>query len=303
MPEWSEIEVTGRTVEGAVEVALTELGIDSVDAVEVEVVQEPQRGFLGMGGRDAIVKVRPKPAKSRKRRRRRSHGKGKGEGPDQKGDDRKPEPGRRPQKDEKERSRGAGERKGSSTRGDAGSKPRGAGQAARGSAPRSGEGKRNDREEPGVTADINEQAQVVEDFLRGLVDAFGFEGEVRVRVEDDVILADVEGPETEALVGEKGSVMQAVLELARTVVQRKTQESARIRLDVAGYGERRREALRIYAGRLAERVLEEGGEIMLEPMNAADRKTVHDRVAEIDGVRTFSEGEEPRRSVVIATDQ
>ena len=154
-----------------------------------------------------------------------------------------------------------------------------------------------------MTADINEQAQVVEAFLGGLVDAFGFEGEVRVSVDDDVIIASIEGPETEALVGEKGAVMQAVLELTRTVVQRRTQDSARIRLDIAGYGERRREALRIYAGRLAEQILEDGGEIMLEPMNAADRKTVHDRIAEIEGVRTYSEGEEPRRSVVIAADQ
>jgi spoIIIJ-associated protein len=47
-------------------------------------------------------------------------------------------------------------------------------------------------------------------------------------------------------------------------------------------------------------VLEEGGEVMLEPMNAADRKVVHDAVADINGVRSFSEGEDPGRSVVIA---
>lgn len=151
-----------------------------------------------------------------------------------------------------------------------------------------------------MTADINEQAAVVEGFLSGLVDAFGFEGRVSTRIEDDVIYADVEGAETEALVGEKGAVLQAVLELARTVVQRKTQDGARIRLDIAGYGARRREALQIYARRLAEKIIEEGGEIMLEPMNAADRKIVHDAIAEIDGVRTYSEGDEPHRSVVIA---
>jgi spoIIIJ-associated protein len=132
-----------------------------------------------------------------------------------------------------------------------------------------------------------------------LVDAFGFEGSVTVRVEEDVILASIDGSETEALVGDKGSVMQSILELTRTVVQRKTQEGARIRVDIAGYGERRREALQIYARRLAEKVLDEGGEIMLEPMNPADRKVVHDAIAEIEGVRTFSEGEEPQRSVVI----
>ena len=86
------------------------------------------------------------------------------------------------------------------------------------------------------------------------------------------------------------------------MVHRHSQAGARLRLDIAGYAERRREALRIYARRLAEKVVAEGGEIMLEPMNPADRKVVHDTVAEIDGVRSFSEGEDPERSVVIAPD-
>lgn len=145
-----------------------------------------------------------------------------------------------------------------------------------------------------------DQAKVVAEFLEGLLDAFGLEGEVQTRVEDDIIYADINGAQTEALIGPKGSILQAMLELTRTVVQRKTQAGARLRLDIAGYGERRREALRIYAARLAEQVVEEGGEVMLEPMNPADRKVVHDVIAEIDGVRSYSEGEEPKRSVVVS---
>jgi spoIIIJ-associated protein len=97
--------------------------------------------------------------------------------------------------------------------------------------------------------------------------------------------------------------MDAVLELTRTVVQRKTFGAPRMRLDIGGYTERRREALRIYAGKLAERVLEMQGEAMLEPMNAADRKVVHDTIAGIEGVRSFSEGEDPNRAVVVAPDE
>ncbi|MDH5421397.1 MAG: single-stranded DNA-binding protein, partial [Acidimicrobiia bacterium] len=76
----------------------------------------------------------------------------------------------------------------------------------------------------------------------------------------------------------------------------------RIRLDIAGYRERRREALAIYAERLGQRVLEDGAELQLEPMNAADRKVIHDSVAEIAGIRSYSEGEEPRRFVVLGPD-
>lgn len=150
------------------------------------------------------------------------------------------------------------------------------------------------------TVSREEQAAVVAEFLEGLLDAFGLEGTVETRVEEDIIFADVIGSETEALVGSRGAILQAIHELAKTVVQRKTQESARIRLDIAGYGARRREALKIYAQRLGQQVLEEGGEIMVEPMNAAERKIIHDTISEIEGVRTYSEGEEPRRSVVIS---
>jgi spoIIIJ-associated protein len=75
-----------------------------------------------------------------------------------------------------------------------------------------------------------------------------------------------------------------------------------MRIDIAGYGERRREALKIYATKLSTQVIEDQNEVMLEPMNAADRKVLHDAIAEIDGVRSYSEGEEPRRAVVIAYD-
>ena len=158
-------------------------------------------------------------------------------------------------------------------------------------------GKKTERPEP---APIEEQAKVATAFLDGLLDAFGLEGETTSRIEDDVLYLDVVGDQTEALVGAKGAAMYSVLELTRTTVQRKTFGAPRMRIDIAGYGARRREALTIYTHRLAEQVVAERGEVMLEPMNAADRKVVHDAAGEIEGVRTHSEGEDPRRAVVIS---
>jgi spoIIIJ-associated protein len=157
--------------------------------------------------------------------------------------------------------------------------------------------KGQDREQ----ASIEEQAQVAVEFLEGLVASFGLEGAVTSRIEEDVLYLNVDG-DTEALVGSRGAIMQSVLELTRTVVQRKTYGAPRMRIDIAGYAERRREALTIYAGRLAEKVIADGGEVMLEPMNPADRKVVHDAIGAIDGVRSYSEGEDPNRSVVVAVD-
>lgn len=147
---------------------------------------------------------------------------------------------------------------------------------------------------------IEEQVPVVEEFLTGLVGAFGLEGTVAVAAEEDVIVATVDGTQTAAMVGPRGSVIEAIHELTKTVLHRKTESSARLRLDIAGYAERRREALSIYAGQLIDQVMDEGGEVMLEPMSAADRKVIHDAVAARDGVRSYSEGEAPKRYVVIA---
>ena len=74
----------------------------------------------------------------------------------------------------------------------------------------------------------------------------------------------------------------------------------RLRVDVGGYRERRREALAKFATKVAAQVVDSGEPASLEPMSAADRKVVHDAVNDIDGVQTSSEGEDPRRRVVIS---
>lgn len=280
--EW--VEVRARTVEEATDAALQELGLASPDLADIEVLEAPARGFLGMGGQDALVRVKPKQGGRRRRGRRGSsgakgsNGGGKGQPRQGGGKGRQPTPSGQP--------------------------PASGGKAAPQKRdrrpPKQAE---TPREDDRLEMSVEEQARELERFLTGLLDALGLDGEVKSRTEEGVIYVDVVGEQTEALVGPKGSVLQATLELCRTIIQRRVQAGARIRLDIAGYNERRREALRIYAQRLGERVLEDGGEIMLEPMNSAERKVVHDTIAEIDGVRSFSEGEEPRRSVVVAAEE
>jgi spoIIIJ-associated protein len=293
--EW--VEVRGPSVEKAVEAALAELGLSSPDQADVEVMQEPQRGFLGLGGQDALVRVKRKERSTRDGagRSRRTRG----------GSGSRPSGGKpveaAPHREAAAKSAGR-ELQGRNSTGRTSSRP--APTAATRPAERPKPKERpvredDDREETPVA----DQSADIRRFLEGLLSAFGLEGEVKERIEDGVIYIDVVGEQTEALVGPKGTIIQAVLELCRTIVQRKTMDGAKIRLDIAGYSERRREALRIYTNRLAEKIKAEGGEVMLEPMNAADRKVVHDTVAEIDGVRSFSEGEEPRRSVVIAAEE
>ncbi len=286
--EW--VEVQGSTVDLAVEVALKELDLRSREDATVEVIQGPKAGFLGMGGKDAIVKVSRAP---KKRRRRRSRGRS--QSPQDAGSNQtdsgqnRPDQGRSGQKKPKQSEQR--QKQNNQTK-----KSRQEKQV-----PKSDEQKPDDRSnDRPEQAPIEEQAKVAAGFITGLLEAFGLEGTVESRIEDEVLYIDVEGAQTEALVGNKGSVMQSVHELTRTVVQRKTYGAPRMRIDIAGYRARRREALKIYTAKLAAQVIEEQDEAMLEPMNAADRKVIHDAVAEIDGVRSFSEGDEPRRAVVIA---
>lgn len=140
------------------------------------------------------------------------------------------------------------------------------------------------------------------DFLEGLIDAMEIEGDVAVAIVPGGISASIEGEESGILIGRRGQTLDAIQEILRGAVQRVARARVRVALDVEGYRERRRDALEEEARKMAERALEEG-EVELEPMPAFERKIVHDVVGEIEGVTSFSEGEEPRRRVVIARDE
>lgn len=300
MVEW--VEVKGASVELAVQAGLEELEIEDAERAEVEVLQEPKLGFLGIGRQDAIVRVKPKRKGRRSRggRNRRQRkaarntnpdpsGRSKGRGKAREASGKSNRSGRAGNRKTEGKTQGPGKKSGQARKGQArgGRKAEGEVEAV------SGDGKAG--ESLGT-----QQAKVVHDFLDGLLKEFGLEGQVETGYDGHVVRADILGEQTQALIGSKASIMHAVHELTNTIVQRKTARGCRLRLDIAGYGEKRRKALSIYAGQLAEQVLDEGGEIMLEPMNAADRKVVHDAVAGIDGARSYSEGAEPRRSVVIS---
>lgn len=285
--EW--VETTGRTVAEALDAALDELGVDE-DDVEYEVMDEPRSGLLGR--RDARIRARVKPlsrAKPGERRRRETRQ-------------------RRPRT-----SAGSGEGTRGASGGSegAGTGPRRRRRGGRGrGGPRTGDGAKNGEATTGedrvseTEVSVEDQARAAEEFTSGLVGAFGAaDASVDARIEDDGVLVDVTGSDLGFLVGPKGATLQAIEELVRTVVQRRTEgHGARINVDVAGYRAKRREALEQFVQELAEKVRDTGRDQALEPMSASDRKIVHDAVAPLDGVGTVSEGEEPRRRVVLKRD-
>jgi len=147
---------------------------------------------------------------------------------------------------------------------------------------------------------IEAQAELAESFVGGVVRCFGLAATVQSDVVDDVIEVAVTGEGLGLLVGPRGATIDALQELTRTAVQHRSDEhTGRIHVDVAGYRARRAAALQDFAQRVAAEVVETGQSQALEPMSAPDRKIVHDAVHDIAGAATTSEGEDPRRYVVI----
>jgi spoIIIJ-associated protein len=328
--EW--VVTSARTIEEATEMALDRLGVDEQDA-EIEVVQDAQKGLFGRLRAEAQVRARVRPTAPRpkvdRRDRRRGDRRGResdrgrarkgagggrervsagvgtsGGGSGTRADVERPDSGAA---DDDDTSSGTDEsrRQGS-----------GAGGAAAGNRRRrrnrpssSAEGAevsentQSSGDTRTETMDLEAQQAAVEGFLTDLLAAFGRpDAVISVSVgEDEALEASVDGSELGLLVGQKGVTLAAIQELVRSMVQRQFvgQPHARVRVDVAGYRARRKEALARFATSIAESVKQSGVAKALDPMGSADRKVVHDTVNEIEGVVTVSEGEDAARRVVI----
>ena len=253
------VETTGNSLEEAKEAALDQLGVAEDDA-EFEVVEEPKQGLFGRTRGEARVRARIKPSTPRGKTERRE------KGAEKSGERRE----QRPRTNSRNSDRPARE-------------------------PRE---PREPREK--VEVDPAVVGQAATDFLVGLVSAFGTTGDVKVHREEGEIEVRVEGAELGLMVGPGGATLLAIQDLTRVASQRRLgDQDSRLRIDIAGYRERRREALSRFANKVAEEVKETGSARMLEPMSSADRKIVHDTLVEFEGVSTRSEGEDPRRRVVV----
>lgn len=152
------------------------------------------------------------------------------------------------------------------------------------------------------TLTLEQQGETGQEFISGLIREFGLSADVGFRqIDDETVEVTATGNDLGILVGPRGATLTALQDLTRTYVQRQSvSRTDRILVDVGGYREKRSAALRRFTQGIVDEVKETGEERALEPMSAPDRKVVHDAVNEIDGVETRSEGEEPRRYIVIA---
>lgn len=312
--EW--VEITGKTVDEAKELALDQLGVDR-DEAEFEVLDEPKAGLFGRVRGEARVRARVRPTAPRSKDGGRRPRGNKRTGNDAGGET------STHGTDTEVRPAGAsdpvvasaiaavtaagdgprsGQRNSEDARSRSGSRSR-----SRGGRGRSGEGRprrpdgESTRGEPVSVEALEAQGNVAVTFINGLLDAFAIEATVAIRsVNDSAVEVAVDGEDLGLLVGPRGATLQAIQDLTRTAVLRETgMRDGWVIVDVAEYRVKRRSALEKFAMQVAEQVTSGGAAVRLDPMPPADRKVVHDILTPVEGIETISEGEEPQRRVVV----
>jgi spoIIIJ-associated protein len=141
--------------------------------------------------------------------------------------------------------------------------------------------------------------EVLRELLERLVVAFALDAEIVINEGDGVLRGTIEGKDVEPLVGVGGSVLDAIQHLAQRIVLRGG-EGLRVLVDAGGYRERREAELRAEADRAADEAVAKRGEVALAPMPATERRYVHEHLRERGDVATHSEGDEPRRHLIVA---
>lgn len=295
--EW--IEVAESDVETAKNTALEKLGVREQEA-EFEILSEGKTGLFGRVKQEARVRARVKPRSQRSPRSRQQRG--------SRGN-------RRSQSNDQRKSSRSGDRSGRSGNrsGDrSGAKPdngRSRDQSDSRSASKSNsrantkpnQGKDTPMESEQDQITLDELGEIVVPFLEGLLRSLGKEGEVKLEQSNGLVEVRVIGEDLGLLIGPRGAVLSSLYDVLSTVIQSEImgRRYPRIRLDVGDYRKKRREALADFTRNVSSEAKDSGKEIVLEPMNAGDRKIVHDTAAEIEGIETQSEGEDPYRKVVI----
>jgi len=262
------IESKGRTVDEAVFNGLLKMDL-SIDEVDIEILDEGGGLFKSARVRltrkpaDAVVPFEPE----------------------------KPREEERPRRDEKR----AGERRESDR-----CEKRSSGRHER---ERRSSGRREEkRREVGIPEDFvaQEPSNDAEKFLLGLFERMNMAVTIKSEMQDGILKLNLSGRGMGVLIGRRGETLDALQYLTSLVVNNGKSEYTKIMLDTENYRKKREDTLRRLAKRLAEKVQNSGKRVVLEPMNPYERRILHSTLQNYENVYTYSEGEDPFRSVVVA---
>ena len=151
---------------------------------------------------------------------------------------------------------------------------------------------------PKSVAKLEEEGDIAADYLEGLLDIADLDGDIDIDVENGRASLAIVGGKLSHLVGKDGEVLDALQELTRLAVQTSSGDRSRLMLDIENFRANRRKELTTLAKKLGEEAKSTGKEIKLDPMNAFERKIIHDTIQTL-GLTSESDGEDPNRFVVI----
>ena len=272
-------EKWGQTVEEAVELALQEMKLTE-DQVEVTVLEEPSRGFFGIGSKLARVKVEKKQTEEEKKAAEKKASKKRGPLSPEEIEKKKPEKKnkKKEKKDKKDNQAAVPET--------------------------------DYRATPNIALDGLDKDTLTEveehealDFLKEVTDKMGLKLDFSVRTGENLIYIEMSGDDSRTIIGKRGQTLDAIQYLTSLVVNKEEKEYIKVVLDAENYRSKRQRTLEQLANRLAGKAVRTGKYVRLEPMNPYERKVIHATLQHHPDVVTRSEGEEPYRKVIIEKKQ
>ena len=286
------IVTTGKTIDLAIESALTQLGLDR-DSVSVQILQKEKPGFLGFGAQPAKVKVsyevadpKPEPQAAKSALGSASRSKPRpAAAPVKKPEAPKPEAPKAEVKKEVPKQE----------------TPK-APQAPKQPKPERKPEAPKAPKEPKVFAPVEAGSveEKIETFLKGLLEQMGSAAVPHaVKGEDNTYRVELVGDDLGYLIGRRGDTLDAIQHLCNYSINRDVEGHVRINVDAEDYRAKREDSLRKYARKKAQQVLKVRRRTTLEPMNAYERHVIHATLQEMDNITTHSTGTEPNRRVVI----
>lgn len=318
------IETTGDTRDAAIAAALKQLGMDR-DDVSVEVLDNGKKGFLGIGATPARVRVTYEvPDEPVKKEEPVHKPVEKAEKPAKAEAEKKPapkqeKPAEKPQKlsitdeDDTPRLVKAAPADFVPEKLEIERPPR----RERPRRERGGRGRRAHEERP-VTPSVPKERELIPvseegmkkaeqlatDFITGLLEKMGVEGQVTTlpQVECDQLRLEISGPDMGPIIGRRGDTLDAIQYLGSLVLNNALDEHVRLSVNTENYREKRAESLERLARKMAMKVVKSHRSMTLEPMNPYERRIIHAALQDFNGVTTYSTGTEPGRRVVIAPD-
>ncbi|MCR5034455.1 MAG: protein jag [Clostridia bacterium] len=252
-------EKWGKDIDEAVSLALIDLKVSRED-VEVTVLEEPTKGFLGLGAKLAKVRVeKKKPPQPEKPAQPEITPKAKEAKAEAKQKDRKPEKKQNTQNTKKSIVL--------------------------------------DDVDISELKPVEEHEAL--SFLKDITEKMGLDLAFRARVGEDIVYIEMNGKDSRTVIGKRGQTLDAIQYLASLVVNKDNEKYTKVVVDAENYRAKREKTLEQLANRLAAKVVKTRKHVRLEPMNPYERKVIHATLQKNPNITTRSEGEEPYRRVVI----